>query len=213
MENQFQALQNWTLEILETIKKDIKTDHLHTDPAFYRSYFGNRPQNRLTSDEIFAAYQKELLQGNESLAEWVVNRWVFKHGDLYHHFAENLSRINPDFSEIKELSEKESEEIVEGALQNFGAIQTYLFTVLNGVVLHKSVVGRLSKAADSEKTAQAKQIIEEEKRENLEKILASHAREIARLNDKITGVLKKYTTDTEALKKQIKALQAKLNGR
>ncbi len=211
MENQFQALQNWTQQILDTIKKDIKTDHLHTDPAFYRNYFGNRPQNRLTSEEIFAAYEKELLKGNEELAEWVVNRWVFKHGDLYQHFAERLERINPDFSEIKELSEAESEEILKGAFENFGAIQTYLFTVLNGVVFPKKVIEKLANAAELEKLAQEKAGVEEAKREGFEKEIASLQREIARLNDKIAGVQRKYTTDTEALKKQIKALQCKMN--
>ena len=65
-ENQFQTLQKWIHEILNAIKKDIKTDHLRADPVFYRTYFGNRPQNRLTAEEIFAAYEKELLRAMKS---------------------------------------------------------------------------------------------------------------------------------------------------
>jgi hypothetical protein len=213
MKNQFQALQNWTLEILNTIKKDIKTDHLHTDPQFYRTYFGNRPQNRLTSEEIFAAYEKELLVGNESLSEWVVNRWVFKHGDLYQHFAERLSQIHPDFAEIKQLTPEQSEQVLAGAAENFGAIPTFLFSVLNGVVFPESTLEKLLQAAEKEKAVQAKEGAENEKKESLEKIIAAHQREIARLNDKIAGVQKKYTNDTEGLKKQIKSLQQKLNVR
>ena len=159
-----------------------------------------------------AAYEKELLQGNEGLAEWAVNRWVFKHGDLYNHFAERLSRVNPDFSEIKELNWEQSEAILEGATDAFGAIPVFLFSVLNGVVFPAQLVDQLRKAAEAEKGAQEKKVKEEGEKESLEKIIAAHQREIARMHDKITGVQKKYTTDTEALKKQIKILQKKLNG-
>lgn len=212
MENQFQALQNWTLEILDAIKKDIRTDHLHTDPVFYRTYFGNRPQNRLTSEEIFAAYEKELIQGNETLAEWVVNRWVFKHGDLYKHFAERLSEVNPNFDQIKQLTEEESHRILSGAAESYGAIPTFLFSLLNGVVFPQPVLEQLRKAAEVEKVALEKKAKSDAEQESLEKIIAAHQREIARLNDKITGVQKKYEKDTEALKKQIKVLQKKLHG-
>jgi len=213
MKNQFQALQNWTFEILNTIKKEIKSDHLHTDPVFYRTYFGSRPQNRLTSEEIFAAYEKELLKGNEELADWVVNRWVFKHGDLYRHFAENLSRVNPDFDQIQQLTEAESEDILRGTAESFGAIPTFLFSLLNGVVFPQTILERLQKAAELEKASQNKEEEAHAEQQSLEKVLAAHQREIARLNDKIAGVQRKYTADTEALKKQIKTLQQKLHAR
>lgn len=213
MENQFQTLQNWTLEVLHAIKKDIKNDHLHTDPLFYRTYFGNRPQNRLSLEEIFGAYEKELLKGNEELSEWVVNRWVFKHGDLYQHFAERLSRINENFDQINTLTEAESREILKGAPEAFGAIPTYLFCVLNGVVFPKQVLEELRGQAEREKISLEKKSALTEEEESLEKTIASLKREIARQNDKILGVQKKYEKDTEALKKQIKILQQKLNVR
>lgn len=212
MKNQFQSLQNWTTDILEAIKKDIKSDHLPSDAVFYRTYFGNRPQNRLTSEEIFAAYQKELLQGNEDLAEWVVNRWVFKHGDLYQHFAEGLGRINPKFDQIERLTEEESKAILKGAPEAFGAIPTFLFVLLNGVVFPEEIVETLRLDAEKEKVAMQKKEASLAEQQSADKTIATLQREIARLHDKIAGVQKKYTTDTEALKKQIKALQQKLNG-
>lgn len=213
MENQFQTLQNWTLEVLNAVKKDIKSDHLHTDPVFYRSYFGNRPQNRLSSEEIFAAYEKELLKGNEELAEWIVNRWVFKHGDLYQHFAEGLSKVNENFDQIKNLTESESREILKGAPEAFGAIPTYLFSVLNGVVFPQNVLEELRKGAEAEKAAREKKSASSAEEEGVQKTIAALQREIARQNDKIAGVQKKYDKDTEALKKQIRTLQQKLNAR
>jgi phage host-nuclease inhibitor protein Gam len=46
--------------------------------------------------------------------------------------------------------------------------------------------------------------------ETLQKLKAAHLREVNRLHEKIAGVQRKYTADTEALKQQIKRLQQKL---
>jgi hypothetical protein len=211
MKNQFPALQGWIPQILEAIKREIKSEHLPADHQFYHTHFGKRPLNRLTQEEIYAAYEKELVAGNEGLAEWVVNRWVFKHGDLYNHFAERLSEINPEFSEITSLTEAQSEHILDGAEENFTAADLYLFTVLNGVVFPEVILQRLRKRAEEERTSKKAQQEVTAEKQSLEKILSAHQREVARLNDKIIGVQKKYTTDTEALKKQIRALQQKLN--
>lgn len=207
MENQFVSLKNWMHVILNAIKKDIKQDHLGTDPEFYRKHFGNRPQNRLTAEEIFDAYEKTLIEGNQELAEWVINRWVFKNGDLYQVFADRLSKINPQFEKIQTLSEEESENVLAGTVEQFGAIPTFLFVILNGVVFPESVREKLQKIAEAEKVEFEKKSRMEEGRESLEKLLAAKEREIARLNDKILGVQKKYDRDVESLKKQIKALQ------
>jgi hypothetical protein len=212
MKNQFQTLQNWTREVLSVVKKDLKNDHLHTDPVFYKTYFGNRPANRLTAEELLAAYENELFQGNEDLSDFVVNRWVFKHGDLYEHFAERLAEINPDFDEIKTLTDAQTERVLAGAVESFGAIPTFLFTVLNGVVFPGSAIDRLRNAATAEKAAQKQEEESAQERQTIEKLLASHQREVARLHAKIEGVQKKYANDTASLKKQIKVLQKKLHG-
>lgn len=51
--------------------------------------------------------------------------------------------------------------------------------------------------------------------QSIAKILEHHQREVSRLNEKyeskLAGVQKKYAIDTEALKKQIRALQQRLN--
>ncbi len=207
MENLFVPLKNWMHVILSDIKKDIRSDHLGSDPEFYRKHFGNRPQNRLTIEEIFNAYESELIQGNQELAEWVVNRWVFKHGDLYQIFADRLSKINPEFNKIESLNEEESERVLVGTVEAYGAIPTFLFVLLNGVVFPESVRQRLCAAAEKERGDLEKRQQAEEGKESLEKLLAAKEREIARLHEKIAGVQKKYDKDTEALKKQIKVLQ------
>lgn len=215
MANPFLSIPSWIPRVLETIKKDIKTEHLTSDPSFYRTYFGNRPQNRLTTEEIFKAYEQELLKGNPAFEEFVVNRWVFKHGDIYRHFAERLQAIHEDFEQIQTLTEAQSEQILAGAVEQFGAINTYLFTVLNAVVFPSAILERLKGQAEKETAEQQAQETSAQEKQTLEQMVLRHQREVARLNEKyeskLAGVQKKYATDMEALKKQIRSLQQKLN--
>jgi hypothetical protein len=213
----FHRLRPWLNEIIASIKKDIKTDFLPGSPAFYRTHFGNRPQSRLSFEEIQEVFTKELLAGNEEMAEWVVNRWVFKHGDLYTHFAERMMGINPQFDEITELNVGQSEQILKGAVETFGAKPVYFFSVLNQVVFPASIFDRLKSAAEAETASQEKEEAVATQTQDFSKLVERHQREIQRLNEKyeqkVAGVLKKYTLDTEALKKQIRALQKQLSAK
>lgn len=214
MKNQFESIQPWIPVVLAAIKKDIKTDHLPGSPQFVRTHFGNRPINRLNMEEIFSAYEKDLLAGDADLAEWVVNHWVFQHGDIYNHFAEKLSEVSDDYGSIESLTDVQSDEILKGAPEKFGALSTYLFSVLNAVVFPAKYIHRLRSMAEKEEAAQKVEEKETEERQTLEQLTQRYTRDIARLNDKyeskVAGVLKKYTTEVEALKKQIRSLQKQL---
>jgi len=213
MKNKFQTLQPWLDEILTAIKKDIKTDYLPADAPFYRTHFGNRPQNRLSAEEINRAFTQELIAGNEEMAEWVINRWVFKHGDVYSHFEERLSKINDDFDAIKELTAAQSEQVLAGAVESFGAKAVYFFSMLNGVVFPQAVFNRLESAAKAEHTDQKASQEKEAGEADLANMIERHQREMTRLNEKyeqkLAGVLKKYAADVASLKSQIRALQSR----
>ena len=213
MTTKYQTLQPFLGEILDSIRKDIKTDYLPGSASFYRTHFGSRPINRLNSEEINAVFIKELLAGNEDLSDWVVNRWVFKHGDVYRHFAERLSRINADFDAIEHLSVEQSQTILAGAKEGFGAKATYFFAMLNGVVFPEAIFAELKKGAEEEYVQQKEEKQKEDQMLEVAKIIERHEREMARMVDKyeqkLAGVLKKYTTDVEALKAQVRALQKK----
>jgi len=211
MEKKFELLQPWLHEIFGSIRRDIKTDYLPGSAAVYRAHFGNRPQNRLTMEEINTALEKELLQGNTDFAEWMINRWVFKHGELYSHFAERLEAISPEFATLKALTEPESEQVLRGAKEAFGAKKVYFFSVLNEVVFPASILEELRKAAEAE------QVVSTEVAPQVDMISGEeHQKELVRLTEKfeqkIAGIMKKYTSDVEALKTQVRALQKKLHG-
>lgn len=215
MQNQFIILQPLIGKILSSIKKEIKTEHLIKSPVFYRAHFGTRPLNRLTTEEILHVYEKVLLEGNEELSEWIVNRWVFQHGEIYRHFAERLAQINPDFDAIAELDQKQSEFVLEGAVQAFSALSVYVFSVLNRVVFPQSIFEQLRIAAELEQTRNKD--VEETKlrEETIEQMKQRHEKELAKIKekceDKVAGVMKKYTLETDSYKKQIRSLQQQLN--
>ncbi len=215
MKNKFYTLQPWIPQILSSIKKDIKTDHLPASPQFARAHFGNRPLNRLTTDEIFSAYEKDLLKGEDAdLEEWVINHWVFQHGDIYDYFADALGSITTDYEELKNLTDDQSGPIMKEAAAKFGALPTYLFSVLNGVVFSEAIFENLRKMAQSEESQnrEAEKRLEEAK--TIDEMKERHERELGRLTEKyqgkIAGVMKKYTTEVEALKNQIRSLQKQL---
>ncbi len=213
--NSFTYVRPWMEQILQVIKKDIKTDHLPGDKSFYKTHFGNRPQNKLTQEEIFATYEKELLAGNEDLSEWVINRWVFKYGDIYRHFAERLGAVNPNFQEIQSLSDAEADMVLAGAQEKFGSAETYIFARLNGVVFSDSVFDRLNQAALQETQSKTQMQEQKNEQESFEQLNARHQREVSRLQekyeDKLSGIQRKYTSDVEALKKQIRSLQQQIH--
>jgi hypothetical protein len=215
MKNKFQTIQIWIPAILSEIKKEIRTEHLASSPTFMRTHFGHRPLNRITNEEIFTIYEKELLTGSPDLEDWVINRWVFKHGDVYQHFAERLSQIHPDFGSITSLDLSQSEKILEGASQAFGALPVYLFAYLNGVVFPEAVFEKLKIAAEKEETSKKLENQQREEQKNLLEAVEQAKKDIFTLHqkyeNKMAGLLKKYATDTEGLKKQIRSLQQQLH--
>ncbi len=211
MKIKFQTLLPWMDEILGTIKKDIKNDFLAGNPIFCRAHFGNLPQSRISLEDICVAFTKELEKDNDEVADFINDRWVFKHGDIYEHFAERLYAINPDFDQIKELTPEQSRQVLAGTTEAFGARDTYIFSMLNGVVFPASVLATLLQEAkdETERLKQEAQQAAEEK--ELVKVIERQEKEIAKLVSKheqaLLGVMKKYTADVNALKKQILSLQ------
>lgn len=217
MQNQFVIIQPWLPDVLAAIKREIRTDHLANSPSFARTHFGTRPLNRLTFEEIASVYEKNLLLGDEDLSEWVVNRWVFKYGDLYAYFAERLEKVDANYHELELLSEEQSEQVLEGAIACFGAVPTYLFSVLNRVVFPKIVFDRLRAEAEKEDSMKKGQVEEREEAERAADLKVRYEREVVRMQEKfeskISGIMKKYSADVEALKKQIRALQKQVSSR
>ena len=210
-------LREWMPSIIESVKKDLKNEHLKRDFAFQKQYFGGKNVHKIELEDLVTAYTEALKGENaEELAEFIANRWIFKHSDIYHLFEEYLRGVRADFTAIEELKENEAELLIQKAVKEFGYPKTYLFSILNAVAFSPKDFDALARKAkeSADKEAVAEQKREEEK--SLEGIKQAHALELARVTDryekKLIGMQKKYTQDVEVLKKQLGLLQKRLAG-
>lgn len=211
----FKMLDTWLSTIIDQIKKDLKQDHLQRDPVFCKVHFPGKNVSKITLEEMTVPYRTLLSQeGGEDVSEFITNRWLLKNAEIYHFFEEELKAVTPDFSEIEVLDEEKSRKIIADSVRRFGAPRTYIFSVLNSVVFPEKLYKELANEAESHRDQSAQVAEQKKEQQNLESIQRTHEAEIARLTNKfektILGLQKKYLIDTEALKKQIAALQRKL---
>lgn len=212
----FSMLRPWLASIVESVKKDLKNEHLKKDWQFCKQYLPGKNVSKVTVEEMVDAYGNALenSENAEALAEFISNRWLLKNCELYNYFEANLSRISPNFTELETIDAASSREIVRGAVEQYGAMKTYLFSVINSVVFPKEVYSELGQKAE---TDEERRIVEERtlhEKLSLEELQKDYEQQIARLVDKyekkLTGMQKKYAQDTESLKKQIINLQRKM---
>lgn len=215
--DKFALLKKWMPEIINSIKKDLKNEHLKKDWGFVKQYFTGKNLNKLTADEIAQAYIHVIENGEnaEQVAEFISNRWLLKNTELYQLFEQELSKINPNFNELEEIENHRALEMISKAVNEFGALKTYLFSILNSVVFSQEVYNILAAQADADiRQAELDEQAHTEMK-SLQDMQRSHDQQIARLTDKyekkLLGLQKKYSVDIEALKKQIVSLQRKLN--
>ncbi len=209
----FEKLQPWMVDIFRAVKKELRNEHLLKTPAFAQKYFPKRGLDKLTNEEFAGAYAQEIAEGNEELGEKVVTRWVMKHAELYHFFATELSKINAKFDEIESLSQETSAFLASASISQFGATATYIFCVMNAVVLTEEAIQKIKEAAMLEK---AQAVLPEEKHsfETVDVVHEHYVKEMRKLSEKfekrIQGIERKYIQDVEGLKKQISQLHKKL---
>jgi len=213
----FAMLQVWMPLIIDSVKKDLKNEHLKNDLVFMRHYFPGKNLSKLTSEELAQAYSHAIATGEktEEVAEFIANRWMLKHSDIYNYFEQELVALNPDFTQLSTIGHDNALKIMNESIKQFGPINTYLFCILNSVVFPEEIYKALSTKADHyAQTQQAEEVVKHEGA-TLEALKISYEQQIARLTDKyekkVLGLQKKYTQDVDCLKKQVSALQRKLS--
>ncbi len=211
-----EKLQPWKVGIFQAIRKELRNEHLLKTPAFVQKYFAKRPLDKLSVEEMADAYIKEIAEGNEELGERVVAHWVMKNAEVYQLFATELSKVNPRFDEIESLPSDVSAFLLNTSLAQFGAVPTYVFCVMNAVVLTDEQLAKLRELALSEAVQNNTQ---EEKKEfpSIDVLKEHYEKEIRKLTEKyekrMQGIERKYVQDVDGLKKQIAQLHKRLGGK
>lgn len=212
------ALKEWAPEIVDLIKKDLRNEHLKKDYGFLKKYFPGKAPQKVTPAEMAEAYltaiEKE--ESGEAIAEFMANRWMLQSTDVYGFFESELMKVNPDFDRIETLDEAVAEALLNKAQAKFGALTTYLFSVINSVAFSKGQFSKLLEKARKEKTENKASAEKEAEVKSFEDMKRAFEERMLRLEDKyekkLDGMQKKYHRDTEMLKKQVANLQRKLNG-
>jgi hypothetical protein len=206
----FEILGPWIHDIFQLIKKELMRD------AFVQKHLPKRVLDKLPLEEFSAMYLKEIAEGNEELGDKVLARWVLKHAELYHFFIEELSKVNPKYDEIVDLPSDVSSYILNTSVSRYGAVATYIFSILNAVVFTEDQLQHLREIALLEKS-QAKPPAEEKSafasiEEVHERYEAKMRKLVEKYEKRVLGIERKYVQDVEGLKKQIAELHRKAGG-
>lgn len=213
----FADLKEWIPYLVESVKKDLRNEHLKNDMYFVKKFLASKNIHKATTEELAQAYEKAIQdeEHGEDLAEFITSRWLLKNSELYEFFENQLSQIHPDFASIEEITPQQAQALIEASNREFGAPHTYLFSVLNSVVFPKESFEKLKHQARDQQVKKEKESQLEEEQITIDQMRKAFERETARLTDKyekkLAGLQKKYVADVEALKKQIAALQRKLH--
>jgi len=213
----FADLKEWIPHLVETVKKDLRSDHLKKDLFFVKKYLASKNIHKMTTAELAEAYAKAIQEEEtgEDIAEFITSRWLLKNSELYEFFEKQLSTINPDFASLEVLTPEQAQVLIEASNKEFGPTHTYLFSVLNSVVFPVETFEQLKQQAQNHQADQEIELFKALEKSSAEEMQLQFQREIARTTDKyekkLSGLQKKYVADVEALKKQIATLQRKLN--
>jgi len=203
--------------VVAPIKKDLKKEHLQKSKSFFKRYVNANSINKATVKELGEAYQRAFAEEDniEELGEFIANRWLLKHTDIYYFFEQELKKEIVDFTEVEELDASVSLSLIDQATKLFGPINTYLFSVINSVVYPASIYKKLEESAIAAYEAEKANQKEKEGCSSLEKRYADLETRSKRLEDKyekkILGLERKYHHDIAALKKQVAQLMRKLS--
>ncbi len=213
----FTILKEWIPSIINEIKKDLKNDHLKKDIYFVKKFLPGKNINKITNEDLIDAYKEAVAQEEkgEEIAEFIASRWLLKNTDLYDFFEKQLTLINPNFTDLDLLSHEEAKAMIHKSQEHYGYANTYLFSVLNSVVFPKEIFDFLEKQAHSTRHEQEVKDKVDQENKSIDSLKQEFALNLARMEDKyekkLSGLQKKYHTDTESLKKQIGVLQKKLH--
>ena len=212
----FEEAARWVPHMISSVKKELKNDHLKKDFQFFKNFFPGKNINKLSDQELIEGYQRAIkeAENGEAIAEFIANRWLLNHSEIYNFFEERLVAHNPNFTEIEELPLEFATQLSHASTQAFGPSKTYLFALLNEVVFPQQLYSTLKGHAESHHHKEEQEEQLNTNHNTLEALKTAYEQQIARLTDryekKVSGLQKKYNQDTDALKKQLAQLQRKL---
>lgn len=211
----FSLLTPWFFDIMNAVKRDCKNEHLRLNPAFVREHFSGMPVHRITIDEMRAVYLRLILAGNDQLAEFISNRWLFRNMELYNFFEQALSEVSPEFEKISELTEEQAEKLIRESTEKFGCESVFCFVALNDVVIPQDVFNRLQREsveslAKRQKAAEDQGGSPEERlRQEVERLKDRQEKKIQEMTKRHQQELQRLNAEMAKLKEAVSQLKKK----
>ena len=211
----FSLLTPWFFDIMNTVRRDCKNEHLRLNPGFVREHFAGMPLHRITVDEMRVVYLRLILAGNAHLAEFISNRWLFRNMELYTLFEKALSEVSPDFEKISELTAEQAERLIQEASDKFGAESVFCFVAMNDVVIPQDVFERLQRQAveslaKRQKEADAQEVSSEEKlRLEVERLKERQEKKIQEMTKRQQQEVQRLNVEIAKLKSELQQSKKK----
>lgn len=205
-ENKFENLFPFMGEVCGSIKKEIKQEFIQ------KGFFRNKADCQDWKGILQFFSRKAGEERDEKIIEWLSSAWICKHGEIFQLFHEKLSQLSSQYDSLKEFPLEFECSLKEISLKEFGAVQVYIFSVLNSVVFSKQTYQELRENAlkelsleKREECVSALSVEELKKRFEEEKL-----RLCEKYERKMQGVIKKFQIEVEGYRKQIGLLQKKI---
>ena len=201
-QEKFSLISPWFAEVISDTKQQLKSEHLSLDPTFVRKHFHGLPLHRISQEEMRAVYLREILSGNNQLAEFVMNRWLFKNLPLYKFFEARLEKLFSNLETIQIVEDEKARPIIQEAMSSFSLGKIFCFVTLNEVLLSDALFRELQKQALEElsqtmREQEAQELPEKQKfEEEMKKTKEKYEKKIEELH-------KKHTQEIKALQQEL----------
>ena len=206
--NKFETLAPFVEELCLGIKKEIKQE-------FVKKKGLQAEFNPMDISDIAQFFYKKVAgEGDEKTGEWLASSWIYKNGEIFQLFHEQLSLVDQHYDRLESLSSEVEQKIKDLSVSKFGFIRVYLFSVLNSVVFSAKLFVELKNGALKELSASKDSSLEGKDTVSLEELKKSFEMEKLKMEEKyekrLQGVIKKTQMEVEGYRKQIGQLQKRL---
>ena len=206
--NKFEILAPFVEELCLGIKKEIKQE-------FVKKKGLQAEFNPLDISDISNFFYKKVAEeGDEKTGEWLSSSWIYKNGEIFQLFHEQLSLVDAHYERLESLSSEVEQRIKDLSIGEFGFVRVYLFSVLNSVVFSAKLFEELKAGALKELAMGKDPSLESKDNISMEDLKKSFEMERLKLEEKyekrLQGVIKKTQLEVEGYRKQIGQLQKRL---
>ena len=209
--NKFTSLGLFSKEVVVDLKKEITKEMAKKNSVLQKKLSGFSMEN--DKDKLANIVLNLVLEnGDEEVGEWLASSWVMKNSSVFKSFHKKISLISADYDKLTAFPPEKEVELKESSIDEFGAVKTFIFSVLNSVVFSKESMEEIRIRAEEE---------EHDRKEisllpncSIEEARASFEQEKKRIIEKqekkLQAIVKRHQVEVEGYRKQIGQLQKKL---